>query len=259
MGLLDWLSLPERRGISDLDDRAATVLHAGIIRRKSLLRRLYIDFYDQFRRAAGEVRGSKLVELGSGGGFIKEVIPNVTTSDVIDAPGVDLCFSAMDMPFDDASVDAFLMIDVLHHLPDARAFFAEATRCLRAGGKVVMIEPANTPWSRFIYGNFHHEAFEPDAGWSFPSTGRLSGANGALPWIIFCRDRARFEDRFPLLRINRVRPHTPFRYLVSGGLRLRQLLPGFAYPLIKALEAALSPLREQLGMFMTVELERLPR
>ncbi len=257
MGLLDWLSLPETRGIGDLDDRAATVLHAGIIRRKAFLRRLYLDFYLQLARAAGARGKGTLVELGSGGGFIKDILPNVTTSDVIDVPGVDLCFSAMDMPFDDASVAAFLMIDVLHHLPDARAFLAEAARCLRAGGKVVMIEPANTPWSRFIYGTFHHEAFEPAAGWTFPSTGRLSGANGALPWIIFCRDRARFEEEFPLLRINRLRPHTPFRYLLSGGLRLRQLLPGFAYSLVKALEAALSPVNDQLGMFMTVELERL--
>jgi hypothetical protein len=38
----------------------------------------------------------------------------------------------------------------------------------------------------------------PDAAdWSFPAVGPLSGANGALPWILFERDRARFEREFP--------------------------------------------------------------
>ncbi|MBK8443443.1 MAG: hypothetical protein IPL35_08515 [Sphingobacteriales bacterium] len=52
-----------------------------------------------------------------------------------------------------------------------------------------MSEPANTAWGRFFYQNFHHEPFQPEAAsWEIPSTGPLSGANGALPWIIFKRD-----------------------------------------------------------------------
>lgn len=259
MGVFDWLRLPETRGVSDLDDPATTLLHARIVRKKGFLRRLYFDFYDQFRKSVPHnARAKLLVELGSGGGFIKEVIPNVITSDIIDLPHVDRRFSALDMPFEDGSVDAIFMIDVLHHLPDARAFFAEACRCLKTGGKLVMIEPANTCWSRFIFQNFHHEPFDPSGKWGVESKGPLSSANGAIPWIIFYRDRAQFEREFPSLRIIRLRPHTPLRYLISGGFRTRQLLPSFGYNPVKALEAALSPFENHLGMFLTIELEKTP-
>ena len=70
----------------------------------------------------------------------------LNTSDVIELPGVDKCFSALDMPFEDDSVDAFFMFDVLHHINDSAGFFAELNRCLKNGGKAVMIEPANTLW-----------------------------------------------------------------------------------------------------------------
>ncbi len=42
--------------------------------------------------------------------------------------------------------------------------------------------------------------FDPGAtDWTFPASGPLSRANGALPWIIFRRDCRSFEDRFPRL------------------------------------------------------------
>jgi len=287
MKIIQWLKLPEVRSIEDFDDPAVTILHGEIIRRKGFLKKLYADFYREFLKAVPDPQGKVLVELGSGGGFIKEVIGNVITSDILELPNVDKVFSAVEMPFECDSVDAFFMIDVLHHISDPRAFFGEAVRCLKAGGKVVMIEPANTPWSRFIYKNFHHEAFDTGSGWELgeggplrrsepsPPWGRLppsnvresrdnsvwqggpvSHGNGALPWIIFRRDRKAFEEEFPSLRIVRMRNHTALRYLLSGGLTLRQLVPSFTYPAVKAIEYALTPLRDMLGMFQTIEIEK---
>jgi len=275
MKTIDWLKLPETM------DPATTLLHAEIIQKKPFLKKLYIDFYKQFEKAVTNPEDKVLVELGSGGGFIKEVISNVITSDVLELPNVDKVFSALDMPFEEASVDAFFMYDVLHHIADPRAFFKEALRCLKVGGRVVMIEPANTLWSRFIYKNFHHEAFDAQVPeWGYrgqdPEIGcgcaardelrnpnrnrswrRLSGANGALAWIIFWRDRKIFESEFSSLRIVRMRNHTPLRYLLSGGLTLRQLVPSFSYPAVKAIEYALSPINDLLGMFQTIELEKV--
>ena len=95
-------------------------------------------------------------------------------------------------------------IDVFHHLPDAQRFLSEAVRCLRPGGRIVMIEPANTVFARWVYTHAHHEPFDPNVrDWVFKSSGPVSGANGALPWVVFCRDRAVFERRFPALRIGR--------------------------------------------------------
>jgi len=257
MKLLEWLKLPETKTVHDLDNPSAALLHAKIIRKKRFLKRLYIDFYNEFRKFVSDnIEDKFLVELGSGGGFIKDIIPNVITSDVINLPNVDRCFSALNMPFDDNAVDAFFMFDVLHHISNTPAFFEELNRCLKIGGKAVLIEPANTLWSRFIYRNFHHEAFDPSGDWGFEHTGPLSSANGAVPWIIFYRDRPRFEREFPSLRILLLKPHTPFRYLISGGVSMRQLLPSFTYDIVKGIEMVLSPFNRYLGMFLTIELEK---
>ena len=259
MKIIEWLRLPETKKITDFDDPATTLLHGEIIQKKPFLKRVYIDFYRQFVGAVGEPAGKVLVELGSGGGFIKDVIPGVVTSDILELPNVDRVFSAVEMPFDKESVDAFFMIDVLHHIGEPRAFFSEALRRLKTGGKIVMIEPANTPWSRFIYKSFHHELFDTEAGWELGETGPVSHGNGAIPWIIFSRDRKIFEREFPCLRVAAMRNHTPLRYLLSGGLTLRQLAPSWSYLLFKALEYLLSPLNGLLGMFQTIELQKVDR
>lgn len=258
MNILEFLKLPDVRNITDLDAPSTTLLHSKIIRKKPFLKKIYSEFYDIFNKSIDcDMKGKVFVELGSGGGFIKEVIPSVITSDVIDIPTVDKQFSALNMPFGENSVDRFFMIDVLHHISDPSIFFNELNRCLKVGGKIIMIEPANTMWGRFIYTNFHHEPFDPLAGWQLEGSGPLSSANGAIPWIIFYRDRNKFEKDFPTLKILKLEPHTPFRYLISGGVSLRQLLPSFTYKIVSGIERALRPLNGYLGMFLTIELEKL--
>jgi SAM-dependent methyltransferase len=256
MSVIEWLKLPETRCIKDLDDPATTLLHAEIVQKKKFLKKLYIDFYKEFGNVITEPETKVLVELGSGGGFIKEVIEGVITSDILELPNVDKVFSALDMPFEDGSIDAFFMFDVLHHIAEPGGFFKEAIRCLKPAGKIVMIEPANTLWARFIYKNFHHELFDPKAQWGLEEIGPVSHGNGAMPWIIFSRDRRIFEKEFPELRIVRMRNHTPLRYLLSGGLTLRQIVPSFTYPLIKGVEFLLSAVNNLVGMFQTIELEK---
>jgi SAM-dependent methyltransferase len=255
MNLLEYLKQPQSREIKNLDDPQATALHSQIIKEKVFLRNLYTDFYKTFKKSVSS-NADKMVELGSGGGFIKEIIPGVITSDIIKLPNVDMMFSAEQMPFENNSVDAFFMIDVLHHIKKPRVFFAEAQRCLKSGGKIVMIEPANTLWGRLIYKNFHHELFEPSAGWEMEKTGPLSDANGAMAWIIFQRDRKLFESEFKNLKISSISFHTPFRYILSGGLTYRQLVPSFMYGLVNFLEICLRPFSKWLGMFETIVLEK---
>ncbi len=257
MKFFDWLKCPQNRFTEGLDDRQVTIEHARILQEKPFLKKLYADFYKELKNAVMEPDRKVIIELGSGGGFIKEIIGNAVTSDVLDVPNVDKVFSACQMPFADSSVDAFVMFDVLHHIPQPRAFFKEALRCLKAGGQIVMIEPANTLWGRFIYKNFHHEGFDTKTGWNLGDGGPLSQGNGAIPWIIFLRDRKIFESEFPTLKIMRMRPHTPLRYLLSGGFTLRQLVPSCAYGFVRVLEIVLSPLNCIIGMFQTIELKKV--
>jgi len=253
--ILGSLELDQKKDITDLDDPAVTLLHGDIIQQKPFLRKNYVDFYNRLKSAVGDTGNKTVVELGSGGGFIKEVIPTAITSEVIKISTVDRVFSATDMPFEDSSVDAFVMIDVLHHIQQPRLFFKEASRCLTDGGKIVMIEPASTVWSRFIYKNFHHEGFDTKAGWELGEGGSLSNGNGAMPWIIFTRDRSIFEKEFGRLGIMSISNHTPLRYLLSGGLTLRQLVPTFTWSIFGAIEWLLLPLRNIFGMFQTIVLQ----
>jgi len=195
-----------------------------------------------------------LVELGSGGGFIKEIEPKIICTDIIDLPSNDMTFSALEMPFEDHSVAGIFMIDTMHHIPDSEKFLLEACRVLHKGGKIIMIEPANSIWGRFIYKNFHHEPFIPAGSWTIPSTGPLSGANGALPWIIFIRDNEIFKNKFPNLKIESTEYINPFTYLFSGGVSRKQLMPDFAYPAIKYFDKWLPRISKQLSMFMVIKI-----
>ncbi|MBN2120587.1 MAG: methyltransferase domain-containing protein [Candidatus Omnitrophica bacterium] len=255
----ELLKLPQVRKIRDLDDPGTTLLHGNIIRRKPILKKLYADFYARIKKSIGDsLKGKSIVELGSGRGFIKEVIPGVITSDVIKLSNVNLNLSAVSLPFKDGSVDAFVMVNVLHHIHDAEKFFNEADRCLKDGGDIVMIEPASTFWGRLIW-RLHYEAFDTKAGWRLDKARPLSVANGALPWIVFYRDRIRFSKEFPRLKILKLEPHTPFMYIASGGVLTTQLLPSFTYNALKALERALSCFNSSLGMFLTISLKKAPR
>ena len=256
MNIIDWLKLREVKSSEGKDAVSKALLHARIIRRKLFLRKLYTDFYMEFKNAINASGGRLLVELGSGGGFIKSVMPGIKTSDVMLLPNIDLNLSAENMPFRSSSIDNFFLLDVLHHIGEPFSFLKEAERCLKRGGKIVMIEPANTIWGRFIYRNFHHEAFEPLGSWRPKRREDGSMANGALAWIIFIRDNAEFSRKFPGLKIKKLRFHTPLRYLISGGVSMRQLLPSFCYSLIKAIEFILVPLNRYIGMFSTIELEK---
>jgi SAM-dependent methyltransferase len=254
--LRSLLAHPLTRGRS-IDDPLTTGLRRSIIASKPFLRAIYEDWYRAILARIPDGSGVVL-ELGSGAGFFDEYIPELITSEVFPCATVRLVMDAQRLPFSAGALRAIVMTDVLHHVPNVADFFCEATRCLRRGGGVVMIEPWVSPWSRFVYTHFHHEPFQTGAeDWSFPSTGPLSDANGALPWIVFERDRGRFEREFPELQIDVIRPMMPFRYLVSGGVSMRSLMPKRATAFWRAFEQACQPQMKNLAMFSLISLRRL--
>lgn len=247
------LSFLKEKKAQDLDTPSTTLQHREIILRKKFLKKLYIDWYSSMLKETAGLPEGKIVEIGSGGGFLKELNPHVITSDILPFPHCDLTFSGENMPFAAEELSAILMIDVLHHIPDSRSFFREAQRVLKPGGKIIMIEPANTAFSRFIFQKFHHENFDPETeSWSFPTSGPLSGANGALPWIIFSRDYEKFKAEFPSFSKEKIKHHTPFAYLVSGGLTFKSPFPGWLFRPFRWFEALFSPLNHHIAMFQTI-------
>ena len=142
------------------------------------------------------------------------------------------------------------MTNVLHHVSDVRAFFRDAGRAVRPGGAIVMIEPWVTTWSSLAYRRLHHESFLVDApDWIVDGSGPLGGANIALPWIVFERDRLEFERAFPEWRIASIEPLMPIRYLLSGGVSLRSLAPAWSFGAVKAIERALMRWPDRFAMF----------
>jgi SAM-dependent methyltransferase len=250
-----WLAHPLTRGLG-LDDPRTTERRRRIVREKPFLRQIYEEWYQAIARAlpAGE---GPVLEVGSGAGFLSEYLPGLITSEILFCPGVRLVLDAARLPFEARALRGIVMTDVLHHLPQPRRFFAEAARAVRPGGVLVMIEPWVSPWSRLIYSRLHHEPFRPDAvEWEFPPAGPLSGANGALPWILFERDREQFEREFPEWRIQAIQPGLPFRYLVSGGVSLRSLMPSGTAGSWRWLERRLTPWMRRWAMFAEVILVR---
>lgn len=249
------LSHPLTRG-RDIDDPQTTHLRRQIIQEKGFLRQIYQEWY---RAIAREIPPGErpVLELGSGAGFLSECIPRLITSELFPCPGVGAVLDGQQLPFGSETLRGIVMTNVLHHVPEPRRFLTEATRCIHSGGVVVMLEPWVSPWSRLVYTRLHHEPLLPDApAWELDQEGGgpLSAANMALPWIIFRRDRAIFEQQFPMWHIRLVEPCMPFRYLVSGGVSLRSLMPSWSSGAWEGLERALTPWMEWWAMFAKIVL-----
>jgi SAM-dependent methyltransferase len=251
--LKSWVSHPLTRGL-DLDDPRTTRLRRRIIQEKPALKQIYQEWYQSVVNSLP--RGEDpVLEVGSGGGFFRSYLPDLITSEIFQTEDVQVVLDATRLPFGDGSLRAIVLIDVLHHIAQPRQFIAQAAQCVRKNGTLVMIEPWVSTWSSLIYRRFHHEPFRPESEeWEFPPAGPLSGANGALPWIMFLRDRDRFEREFPCWEIKGIRPILPFRYLASGGVSLRNLLPAAAFDLLRRLEHCLQPWIDSWAMFAEIVL-----
>jgi SAM-dependent methyltransferase len=240
-----------------LDSPERTLYHKEIILHKKFLRNLYKQWYNEFIKEINNLPNDTFIELGSGGGFLKELEPKVICTDILKLSTNDMTFSALNMPFNDNSVGGIFMVDTMHHIPDIEKFLYEANRILAKKGKIIMIEPANSLWGRFIFKNFHHEPFDVKGDWTIPDKGPLSGANGALPWIVFERDRLIFKEKFPNLLIETIEFRNPFLYLLSGGVSYRQLLPDFMYPIVNKIDNWLPKLSKQFSMFQLIKISRV--
>ena len=249
------LAHPATRDLG-IDDPRTTERRRQIIHGNRFLWRIYDEWYRLITARLPEGAGG-VVELGHGSGFLEQHIPGLITSEVFPCRGVDLVLDGRRLPFPAASLKAIVMVNVLHHVPGIREFLGEARRCLRPGGSIVMIEPWVSAWARFIYPRLHHEWFHPEApDWTFPETGPLSGANGALPWIIFESQRRVFENEFPEFTVQTVWPIMPFRYLVSGGVSLRQLMPSATFPLWRGIDGLFSRWPHRWSMFALIQVRR---
>jgi len=234
-----------------VDDPKTTLIRRAIVKQKGFLKSIYLEWYELILAYLQEAE--VVLELGSGPGFLKKLRPATITSEIIHVPGVSLIANGCQLPFAQHSLDAIVMTNVLHHIPDVSAFFDEASFCVRPGGKIILVEPWRSKWSEWVYQTIHPEPFLPDRDWSLLEGGPLSSANGALPWILFCRDKKTFETKHPDWEISIAKPLMPFSYLASGGVSLRSFVPSWCYSAFRLLER---PWESRCAMFAFILLRK---
>lgn len=257
--LLHPLVRPMARS-TDVEGEAAFEVHRRLIASKPLLRHVYSRWYRECLPAYEATRGMEgfAVEVGSGAGFLEEWIPGLVKTDCLENSYIHRVCDAMALDFPPASLKNLFGISVLHHFPRPEKFFDGALRSLKPGGRLVLVEPNNCFLEKLLCRWLHHYEYYDDRipDWNNEVRGRLCHANLALPWVIFVRDRRRFEKEYPGLEILNIRYHTFLSYYVSGGMSFRQFFPSKGIPLVDGLERLAAPFMKRLGTMMTIDLRR---
>ncbi|MBI3273217.1 MAG: methyltransferase domain-containing protein [Planctomycetes bacterium] len=231
--------------------------------RKASLRALYHAWYAEVVDALSPRR--PVVEIGSGCGNFKAFFPACLATDALrvgDWLGAQV--DARSLPFRAGSVGNFVLVDCLHHLPRPLAFLRQAAAALSPSGRIVLLEPAATPWARFVYGAFHHEPVEltqdflaEDALPEPPNPG-FSYANMAVGTALFERRPRETLARLPGLALVGVRYTDVLAYPLTGGFGYRDYLsPGTVLSLRRAEGRWLrGRMAARLGLKMRVVLEK---
>ena len=192
---------------------------------KPVLRAVYRDYY---ARIALWRQPGRTIEIGAGSGNLREELPNVIASDIVQAPWLDVVLDAQRLPVAAGSISTIVGVDVLHHLEFPRLFLSEARRALRPGGRIVLLEPAITPvsWTMFKLG--HPEpvdlSADPLADGEPDPTKHPFDSNQALPTLLAGRYRDDLERELDLA-VEHVEHLSLFAYPLSGGFRPWCLVP----------------------------------
>jgi SAM-dependent methyltransferase len=259
--LLDLIQEPRLRGI-DVDSVDLVYRHRDILRAKPMIYGVMGEFYRTCRSLDEKYfSGTGLrIEFGGGSSLMKDFQPDVQVTDVKEATFLDRVLDAQQMDLRDGSVRAFYGINCFHHLPAPDRFFAELERTLVPGGGCVLIEPYFGPLAEFLYRRlFTTEGFNREQlSWDGDSDqGAMRGANQALSFIVFHRDMAEFQRKHPRLElVATLRLRNYLRYLLSGGLNFRQLVPNWARPVLHGVEWLLTPVDHWLALHHVIVIRK---
>jgi SAM-dependent methyltransferase len=244
---------------ADLDQRQ--IIHRSRWRKKGAIRLLYRDFN---RRLLESCPQGRVLDIGSGTAHIKDFRPDIISADILPFPGIDVVADAHRLPFPDGSFSGVVMLDVLHHLERPIAFLKEASRILKTGGCVAMIEPAMTTLARRFYDHFHDEPVDMDVDPFAPveidPDRDPFEANQAIPSLLFATQAAcrLVENEVPSIRVRSVQWFSLFAYPMSGGFQRWSLMPAALVRSVLAFEEKVpQAVRRQIAFRMMVVLERV--
>jgi SAM-dependent methyltransferase len=203
---------------------------------KSILRKIYNDFYSNINSNINRSIPGYIVELGSGIGAIKTVIPECITTDLFPNEGIDSVESVYNLSFKDKSVSNFILFDVFHHIEFPGDAFNEMYRTLNKNGRIILFEPSMSVLGFLIFGLFHHEpiGFGKKIKWNnFTSTyvPKYYAAQGnAFRLFVKNTHFNLYNDKW---RIHKIERKAVISYVLSGGYRGKQLYPEKWYSFMK--------------------------
>ena len=227
---------------------------------KPLLREIYREFYRRISAARTTTVPGITVEIGSGLGKIKDVVPECITTDLFPNPWLDRTENAYRLSFATGSVANLILFDVWHHLEFPGIALQEFCRVLVPGGHLILFEPAAGFLGRQIYGRFHKEPLglqEPMRWDEKPPEDfetRYYAAQGNA-WRLF--HQGEYQDQLRSWKTLSVTYPLGLAYAGSGGFSGPQLYPQFLGGAIRALDAAASRMPNLFAIRMLVVLERL--
>jgi SAM-dependent methyltransferase len=230
--------------------------------RKASLRVIYETWYS---RIVDELAPNRpVVEIGAGCGNFKAYFPDAIATDAIDGGDwIDRVVDARDLPFAGGEVGNFVMIDVLHHLPRPINFLRAAAEALQPGGRIVMLEPAATPWARAVLGVCHHEPVDltqdlfADDGAPEPVNEGFTFANQGIGTLLFVTDPNETFRRLPELKPVSVEHSDFIVYPATGGFSYLNFMPArLVDPLYKLERWMTARTSTRTGMRLLIVLER---
>ena len=208
--------------------------------RKPLLRRVYHDFHRLIATHLDRSLTGSLVEVGSGIGNIREVIPQCLRTDLFPNPWIDQVENVYSLSFPDASVSHVILFDVFHHLRHPRSALMECSRVLQPGGRVIVFDPYVSLLGSLVYGPLHHEPIGwnepivPDAPRSFSIThDNYYAAQGNATRIFWRREYPIVLEGWEIVSRSRI---GAWPYALSGGYSKPQLYPSAIYPWLRQVD-----------------------
>jgi SAM-dependent methyltransferase len=250
------------------DGAARLAEHRRIWEGKPVLARVYAVWFDALLASLPE--RPRVVEVGAGPGFLsghaRRRMPDLrwVATDLLETPWNDLVADGLRLPFRARAFDAVVGLDLVHHLARPAAFFAEAARVLRPGGRIAVIEPWVSPLSYPIYRWLHQEGctlgldpWDPFGRAATEGKDPFQGDAAVLWRLVGATPPARWAELgFEAPRVTRM---NGFAYLLSLGFREGSLLPARAAAGFIETDRALAPLSRYLGMRALAVWERRPR
>lgn len=259
--LLDLLRDPLLDGM-DVDGVNRLELHRKMLGKKRMLRETFVEFHHLFRKLDGQyLTGEGVeVELGAGVSPMRDSYPEVLATDIVDTPHLDRVINAEAMDLADNSVRTIYGQNCFHHFPHPDQFLNELDRVLVPGGGAILLEPYYGPFASFMYRRlFRTEGFDKAyPSWESPAIGPMNGANQALSYIVFIRDHDQFKLKHPMLKIEYQKPAGNYlKYLLSGGLNFRQILPDSFTGIIGFIEKLIVPLNRWFALHHVIVIRKV--